>query len=123
MPSKTRPGRLPSIRHTERKARHIMAISAAERSENARIAALTRSAREPSGTAMTAKARSAFWDSFETAHTGCRSGCPDVVIDQSLPAGERTRQAAAARAAHFSRIARGARIAASVARAGRRAAL
>jgi hypothetical protein len=95
-----------------------MPISAAERSENARIAALTRSAQEPSGTAMTAKARQSFWDSFETGHE-C-AVCAPVVIDQSIPKTERQRQAAAARSAHFSRIARNARIAATAAR-GRKA--
>ncbi len=94
-----------------------MSISAAERSENARIAALTRSANEPSGTAMTAKARQTFWDSFESGHE-CGL-CKPVVIDQSLPLDERQRQAAAARSAHYSRIARSARIAAAVARARR----
>lgn len=98
-----------------------MAITAAERSANASIAALTRSAREPSGTAMTDTARRAFWDSFDTGHE-CRL-CPAVIIDQALPADERARQAAAARSAHFSRIARNARIAATVARASRRATL
>ena len=92
-----------------------MPISAAERRENARIAAFTRSAQEPSGTAMTAKARQTFWDSFGTGHE-C-GVCKPVAIDQSLPADERERQAAALRSAHFSRIARNARIAASVARA------
>lgn len=94
-----------------------MPITAAERSEHARIAALTRSAREPSGTAMTDRARQAFWDSFLTGHE-CRV-CRPIVIDQSLPSEERLRQAAAARAAHFSRIARGARRAAASARAAR----
>lgn len=91
-----------------------MPISAAERSENARIAALTRSAREPSGTAMTAKARQTFWDSFETGHECAR--CAPVVIDQTLPAAERRRQAAAARTVHYSRIAQNARQAAAAAR-------
>lgn len=94
-----------------------MPFSPAERSEHARIAALTRSAREPSGTAMTEQARQTFWDSFLTGHQ-CRA-CPAVIIDQSLPADQRQRQAAAARAAHFSRIARGARRAAASARAAR----
>lgn len=84
-----------------------MPISAAERSENARIAALTRSSREPSGTAMTAAARRKFWDGFETGHE-C-SVCELIVIDQALPAAERQRQVAAARSAHFSRMARRAR--------------
>jgi len=94
-----------------------MPITPGERRENARIAALTRSAKEPSGTAMTAKARQTFWDSFERSHE-CNV-CPRVDIDQSLPAAERQRQAAAARAAHYSRIARNARIAATVARAAK----
>jgi hypothetical protein len=94
-----------------------MPISAAERSENARIAALTRSSREPSGTAMTAKARQTFWDSFAAGHE-CRF-CEPVVIDQELPDAERQRQAAAARAVHYSLIARNARRAAASARASR----
>lgn len=93
-----------------------MTISAAERSENARIAALTRSAREPSGTAMTATARQAFWDSFLHGHE-CKV-CKPIAIDQDLPAADRERMAAALRTAHFSRIARNARIAARVARGG-----
>lgn len=91
-----------------------MPISAAERRENARIAALIRSSREPSGSAMTAAARRAFWDSFELGHE-C-SLCEAVVIDQGLPADERQRQVAALRAAHFGRIARHARRAAGASR-------
>lgn len=67
---------------------------------------------------MTAKARQAFWDSFNVGHD-CGL-CDPVIIDQSLPPREKDRQAAAARAAHFSRIARNARIAATAAR-GRKA--
>ena len=63
---------------------------------------------------MTAKARQSFWDSFNAGHE-C-TVCKPVIIDPALPAGERERQAAAARSAHFSRIARNARIAAAVAR-------
>jgi hypothetical protein len=86
-------------------------ISPAERSENARIAALIRSSREPSGAAMTAAARRTFWDSFELGHE-CRL-CEAVVIDQDLPPEERQRQAAALRAVHFSKMARASRAAKS----------
>jgi hypothetical protein len=64
-----------------------------ERSQRARIAALTRVSREPSGTAMTARARSAFWQSFYDA------------TDPGLPEAERQRQADAARRLHMTRLA------------------
>lgn len=66
---------------------------------------------------MTASARQTFWDSFETGHE-C-SLCDPVIIDQASPAADRQRQVAAARAAHYSRIARNARKAAAGARAGK----
>lgn len=63
-----------------------------ERSQRARIAALTRVAQEPSGTAMTAKARSKFWQSFYDE------------TDEQLPEAERVRQADAARRLHMTRL-------------------
>lgn len=64
-----------------------------ERSQRARIAALARVAKEPSGTAMTDKARGKFWQSFYDA------------TDPSLPEAERQRQAEAARRLHMTRLA------------------
>lgn len=69
-----------------------MASDQAERSQRARIAALTRVAKEPSGTAMTAKARSAFRQKFYNA------------TDPDLPEAERQRQAAAAYRLHMTRL-------------------
>jgi hypothetical protein len=63
-----------------------------ERSQRARIAALTRSAQEPSGTAMTEKARSTFWQRFYDQ------------TDPGLPEAERERQADAARRLHMTRL-------------------
>jgi hypothetical protein len=63
-----------------------------ERSQRARIAALTRVMQEPSGTAMTEKARSAFWRSFYDR------------TDPELPDAERVRQADAARRLHMTRL-------------------
>lgn len=63
-----------------------------ERSRRATIAALARVAREPSGTAMTARARSAFLRSFYEQ------------TDPELPEAERQRQAAAARRLYFTRL-------------------
>ena len=63
-----------------------------ERTQRARIAALTRVAQEPSGTAMTEKARSAFWQSFYDR------------TDSALPEAERERQASAARRLHMTRL-------------------
>lgn len=63
-----------------------------ERSQRARIAALTRVAQEPSGTAMTEKARSKFWQSFYDQ------------TDPGLPEAERVRQADAARRLHMTRL-------------------
>lgn len=102
------------IRYPQRKALHTMPSTPAERSTIAQIAALTRVSREPSGTAMTTKARDTFWDSFERGHE-CKF-CPAVTIDQSLPGQERQRQVTALRRAHFSRMGRNARLAARVAR-------
>lgn len=69
-----------------------MASEENERSQRARIAALARVAQEPSGTAMTNKARSAFWQSFYDR------------TDEQLPAAERVRQADAARRLHMTRL-------------------
>lgn len=66
----------------------------AERSAHARIAALARVAAEPSGEAMTARARRAFAESFYAA------------TDPALPERERLRQAEAARKLHYQRLAR-----------------
>lgn len=64
---------------------------------------------------MTAAARRAFWASFELGHE-C-SLCEKITIDQELPVGERQRQAAALRAAHYGRVARNARRASGSGRA------
>jgi ribosomal protein S20 len=71
-----------------------MASSAAARSQQATIAALTRSAKEPSGAKMTEKARRAFEQKWYDQ------------TDPSLPASERRRQADAAYRAHMRTIAR-----------------
>jgi len=63
-----------------------------ERSQRARIAALARVAREPSGTAMTDKARSAFRRSFYDQ------------TDPGLPEADRQRQADAAYRLHMTRL-------------------
>lgn len=73
-------------------------------SAHARIAALSRVAKEPSGEAMTRQARTKFRDSFAIEHVNCPYGCKDTVIDQTLPAKERKRMADAAFAAHMGRI-------------------
>lgn len=69
-----------------------MPSDATERSQRATIAALARSAREPSGTAMTDKARKTFWDSFYDN------------TDPELPEADRQRQAEAARKLHMTRL-------------------
>jgi hypothetical protein len=73
------------------------------RSQHARVAALARSAREPSGTAMLEAANRAFRDSFALGHE-C-SMCAGITIDQTLPAAERERQAGAAYKLHMTRLA------------------
>lgn len=65
-----------------------------ERSQRARIAALTRVSNEPSGTAMTQRARDTFWQRFYDQ------------TDPDLPEAERQRQAAAARRLHMTRLSR-----------------
>jgi hypothetical protein len=73
-------------------------------SEHARIAALSRVAKEPSGEAMNAKARRVYRDSFDIAHVGCKYGCSDTVIDQALPAKEVRRMGEASYRAHMTRL-------------------
>jgi hypothetical protein len=63
------------------------------RSQHARVAALARIAKEPSGAAMLVKANQAFRDSFYEA------------TDEELPEKERQRQADAAYRLHMSRLA------------------
>lgn len=69
-----------------------MPSEANERSQRARIAALTRVAQEPSGTAMTDKARRSFRQSFYDA------------TDPELSEADRQRQADAAYRLHMTRI-------------------
>jgi hypothetical protein len=88
-----------------------MASANSERSQRARIAALTRSSREPSGTAMTEKARSTFWQRFYDQ------------TDASLPEAERVRQADAARRAHMTRLSHKAALARTRAAAAHTAAI
>jgi hypothetical protein len=76
--------------------------SALQRRANATIAALTRAARTD-GREISAPARKAFLDSFETEHR-CRH-CGTVKIDQSLPPDQKARAARAAMSAHFRRLA------------------
>lgn len=64
-----------------------------ERSQRATIAALARVAKEPSGTAMTERARRTFRDSFYDA------------TDASLPESDRRRQADAAYRLHMTKLA------------------
>jgi hypothetical protein len=82
-------------------------------SEQATIAALSRSAKTP-GDEISAPARSAFLDSFHTRHE-CEL-CGVVEIDQSLPKAKRKKMADAALSAHMRRIARKSRIARQVSR-------
>jgi len=65
-----------------------------ERSQRARIAGLARSAKAPSGTAISAPARAAFLQRFYDE------------TDPELPEAERQRQAAAARKLHMTRLSR-----------------
>jgi hypothetical protein len=69
-----------------------MPLSANERSQRATIAALARVAQEPSGTAMTDRARRTFRASFYES------------TDSSLPEAERQRQADAAYKLHMTRL-------------------
>ena len=73
-----------------------------DKSEQNRIAALTRVARV-GGHKIAAPARAGFLAKFETRHE-C-SLCGVVVIDQTLPPPERAAAAAAAKSAHFRRMA------------------
>jgi hypothetical protein len=72
------------------------------RSANATIAALTRAARTDGGE-ISAPARRAFLEQFETRHE-CKF-CGVVEIDQTMPPEQRARAAAAARKLHFTRLA------------------
>jgi hypothetical protein len=74
-----------------------------DRSEHARIAALTRAA-QSDGNEMTAPARKAFMDGFLTGHK-CQY-CKPITIDQSLPPEQRARQASALMRLHFQRLRR-----------------
>lgn len=71
-----------------------MPASPQERSSHAQLAALARVAQEPSGAAMTARARQVFADSFFER------------TDPALPDQERRRQAAALKRAHYLKLSR-----------------
>ena len=90
-----------------------MTDDASLRSMHARIAALTRSARTD-GREISAPARAAFLQKFETRHE-CKL-CGTVEIDQSLPPAQRQRAVEAAIRAHFTRLAMRPRIARARAR-------
>lgn len=81
---------------------------ALQRRANAQIAALTRAARTD-GRAISAPARAAFLERFETRHE-CRH-CGVIQIDQSLPPEQRARAARAAMSAHFRRLAAASKLA------------
>ena len=83
-------------------------MAALHRSANASIAALTRAARTD-GRDISAPARKKFLENFETRHECERCGV--VEIDQSMPPEQRARAAAAARSAHFRRLATVSRLA------------
>jgi hypothetical protein len=72
------------------------------RSAHARVAALARSAREPSGAAMLTAANKTFRDSFLVGHA-C-AVCKLIEVDQTLPLKERQRIADAAYRLHMSRL-------------------
>lgn len=72
------------------------------RRTNATIAALTRAA-QTDGREISAPARKAFLEKFETEHE-C-TYCGKVTIDQSLPAEQRARAVRAAISLHFRRLA------------------
>lgn len=69
-------------------------LTPAERSQRSRIGGLARSAKYD-GREVTAKARAAFYEQFED----------EVDPDRTLEPEERARRAAAARKAHFARLA------------------
>lgn len=83
------------------------------RSIQARVAALTRAARTD-GSEISAPARKAFMDRFETRHE-CKL-CGVIEIDQTLPPKQRQRAIQAAISAHFVRMARRTRVAKNKAR-------
>ncbi len=74
-----------------------------EFSERGRIGALTRSASEDTR-AMTARARSAYRDSFDTGGASCSLCGTHPVIPPDLPEEERRRRGAASYAAHLARV-------------------
>jgi hypothetical protein len=80
------------------------------RSANATIAALTRAA-TTDGREISAPARKAFLEQFDTEHK-CK-WCGTVTIDQSLPPAQRARASATARTLHFTRLATISRLARS----------
>lgn len=71
-----------------------MASNDSDRTQISRMGGLARSARAPSGTAMSEAARSAFWQGFYDR------------TDPALPHEERERQAAAARKLHMLKLSR-----------------
>jgi len=75
---------------------------ALQRRANATIAALTRAAKTD-GREISAPARRAFLEKFETEHTCDR--CGTIRIDQSLPPEQRARAVKAAISLHFRRLA------------------
>lgn len=85
-----------------------MASTATERSQRARIAALTNVAQQPSGSAMTSVARRRFRDSFLDGHQ-CDL-CGTFTIEPGAPDAERQRRADAAYKLHMTRLSHKARI-------------
>jgi hypothetical protein len=94
----------------------VMTEEANDRSEHARIAALTRAA-QSDGSAMTAPARAAFLDGFKTGHK-CKY-CKPITIDQSLPPEQRARATQALISLHFTRIRKARKKAAQASKADR----
>jgi hypothetical protein len=76
----------------KKKGRFSMALDRQTRTRISRMGGLARSAGEPDGTAMTAKARKTFWDAFYDQ------------TDPELPEAERQRQAHAARKLHMTQL-------------------
>ena len=71
-----------------------MALESRDRKQIAQMGGLARSATAPSGAAVSAPARTAFWNSFYER------------TDAGLPEEERQRQATAARKLHMTRLSR-----------------
>lgn len=90
-----------------------MPRTAADRSADARIAALSRSAKTD-GAAISEPARSAFRRSFDTGGQECSLCGRHPVIDPGLPGPEIARRSAAAFSAHMGRVSRKARRSAAV---------